>query len=95
LILGWRSLLFSQEWWGPIWYGVLGSLAVCHWREPVVFRFWIVTGDPWYPGYKTLIVAPEPFVERVTGAVHSTGGRIGTHMVLWVPSWDSVIGPWG
>jgi hypothetical protein len=46
--------------------------------------FWAITGDPWYTGYETLTVAPEHFVEWVAGAVHSTGGRIGTHMLLRV-----------
>jgi hypothetical protein len=36
--LGWWPLLFRQEWWCHIWYGVYGSPAVCHWRELVVFR---------------------------------------------------------
>jgi hypothetical protein len=45
-------------------------------------KFWAVTGGPWYLGYITPTVAPEPFVERVAGAGHSTVGRIGTHMVL-------------
>jgi hypothetical protein len=26
--LGWWPLLFSQEWWAHIWYGVLGSPVV-------------------------------------------------------------------
>jgi hypothetical protein len=47
---------------------------------------WAVTYVPQYPMYKNLIVAPEPFIERVTGAVRSMGGRIGMHMLLWVPS---------
>jgi hypothetical protein len=34
-------------------------------------------------------------VERVVGAVHSTGGRIGTHMLLWVPPRDLVVRTWG
>jgi hypothetical protein len=49
-----------------------------------------VTGIPWYPGYKTLTVAPKPFVEQVAGDVRLTGGRIGTHILLWVPSQDRV-----
>jgi hypothetical protein len=57
----------------------------------VVSRFWAVIGDPWYPGYKTPTVAPEPSVEWVAGAVHSMGGRIGTHMLQWVPPRDSVV----
>jgi hypothetical protein len=32
--------------------------------------FWVVTSDPWYPGYKTLKVALEPSVEWVAGAVY-------------------------
>jgi hypothetical protein len=35
--------------------------------------FFAITGGPRYPGYKTPTVAPEPFVEWVAGAVHSTG----------------------
>jgi hypothetical protein len=52
---------------------------------------WAVTGDPWYPGYKTLIVAPEPFVKQVIGVICLMRGRIGTHMILWVPPWDSEV----
>jgi hypothetical protein len=47
--------------------------------------FWVITGDPLYLGYKTPIVASEPSVERMARVVHSMGGRIGTHMILWVP----------
>jgi hypothetical protein len=36
--LGWGPVLFSQEWWGHIRYGVYGSLAICCWRLPVVSR---------------------------------------------------------
>jgi hypothetical protein len=50
--------------------------------------FWAVTGDPWYSGYKTLTIAPESSVESVVRAVHTMGGKIGTHMILWVPPWD-------
>jgi hypothetical protein len=25
---------FNQEWWGNIWYGVLGTPVVYRWREP-------------------------------------------------------------
>jgi hypothetical protein len=49
-----------------------------------------VTGVPQYPGYKTLTIAPEPFVEQVVRAIHSSGGRIGTHMLLRVQSQDRV-----
>jgi hypothetical protein len=45
-------------------------------------EFWVITGDL---RYETSIVAPEPSIEQVAGAVHSTGGRIGTHMLLRVP----------
>jgi hypothetical protein len=54
-----------------------------------------VTGGLRCPGDKTPIVAPEPSVEWVVEAVHSTGGRIGTHMSLWVPPRYSVVMPWG
>jgi hypothetical protein len=47
-------------------------------------RGWAVTSVPRYPGYRTPTVAPEPFVKRVGGAVRSTGGRIGIHMLLQV-----------
>jgi hypothetical protein len=50
----------------------------------------VVTGIPRYPGYKTLTVVPEPFVEQVVGVIRSTGGRVGTHMLLRVPSQDRV-----
>jgi hypothetical protein len=60
---------------------VFGSPAIC----------WTVTSGLWYPGYKTPTVAPEPSVEWVVGAVHSMGGRIGTHMSLRVPPRDSVV----
>jgi hypothetical protein len=54
--------------------------------------FWVITGDL---RYKTTIVAPEPSIERVARAVHSIGGRIGTHVVLWVPQWELVVRSWG
>jgi hypothetical protein len=50
----------------------------------------VVTYGPWYPGYKTPAISPKPSIERVAGAVHSTGGRICTHMSLWVPPQDSM-----
>jgi hypothetical protein len=49
-----------------------------------------VTGVLRYHGYKTPIVAREPFIEWVVGVVRSLVGRIGTHMLLWVPSQDRV-----
>jgi hypothetical protein len=57
--------------------------------------FWVITGGLWYPGYKTQTVGPEPSVKRVAVVVHSTEGRIVTHMSLWVPPRDSVVRPWG
>jgi hypothetical protein len=57
-------------------------------------EFWAVTSDQWNPGYQTSIVALEPSVERVAGAGHSTVGRIGTHMLLWAPSQDSMVRLW-
>jgi hypothetical protein len=50
-----------------------------------------VTSDTLYPGYKTPIVAPKPSVKRVVRVVHSMRDRIGTHMILWVPSQDSEV----
>jgi hypothetical protein len=47
------------------------------------------------PGVQDPIVAPKPFVERVAEVVHSMRDRIGTHMSLRVPSWDSVVRPCG
>jgi hypothetical protein len=49
-----------------------------------------VTNVPRYPRYKTPIVAPEPFVEWVLRAVRLMGGRVGSHMLLRVPSQDRV-----
>jgi hypothetical protein len=46
-------------------------------------EFYVITSDPWYPGYFTMTVAHEPSVERVVGAGHSMVGRIGSHMILW------------
>jgi hypothetical protein len=71
---------------------LLPSAARGNWSYP---DFWAVICGPWYHGYRTPIVAPEPFVERVVGAIHSTGGRIGTHMLLRVPLRDSVVRPCG
>jgi hypothetical protein len=53
--------------------------------------YWAVTGDPRYPRYKTPIVDPEPSVERVVRAGRLTDGRVGTHMILRGPPWDSKI----
>jgi hypothetical protein len=50
---------------------------------------WVITGDPWYLRYKAPTVALEPSIKWVARAIHSMGGRIGTHMILWVLSWDS------
>jgi hypothetical protein len=57
--------------------------------------FWAITGDLWYPGYKTPTVASNPFIERVAGVIHSIGGRIDTHTLLQVPLQDSMVRPWG
>jgi hypothetical protein len=58
-------------------------------------EFWDIIDDPWYPGYQTLTVAPEPSVERVARAGHSTVGRIDSHMVPWALPWDSRARSWG
>jgi hypothetical protein len=49
-------------------------------------EFWAVTDGPWYPGYITPIVAPEPSIEQVARVGHSTMRRTCTHMVLWAVS---------
>jgi hypothetical protein len=60
--------------------------AVCHYGKPIVSG---ILGCNWWPmvpgmvpGVMTLIVAPEPSVEQLARAGHSTVGRIGTHVVL-------------
>jgi hypothetical protein len=56
-----------------------------------IYIFWVVTDDVRYAGYKTPIVAPEPSIEWVAGAIHLMEGRIGTHMILRVPPRDSEV----
>jgi hypothetical protein len=63
--------------------------------NPPYPEFWTITGGPQYSGYYTPIVTPEPSVEWVARVGHSMIGKIGTHMLLWVPSWDLVVRPWG
>jgi hypothetical protein len=58
-------------------------------------EFWAVTSGPLYPGYKTLTVALEPSIDWAVETILSAGGRIGTHMLLWEPSRDSVVRPRG
>jgi hypothetical protein len=53
--------------------------------------YWVIADNPRYLGYKTLIVAPEPFVERAARAGPMKGGRIGTIMILWGPLRDSEV----
>jgi hypothetical protein len=53
--------------------------------------YWIITGDPRYPGYKTLTVGPELFVEQVAKAGRLRDGRMGTHMILRGLLWDSEV----
>jgi hypothetical protein len=47
---------------------VLGSPTVSRWWELVISRFWTITSDPRYPGYKTLIILLPP-QQRVKGFV--------------------------
>jgi hypothetical protein len=47
------------------------------------------------PGVNYNDNSPEPLVERVAGADHSTVGRIGTHMILWALLWDLAARLWG
>jgi hypothetical protein len=44
--------------------------------------YWAVTNDPWYLGYMTLTVAPEPSFKWVARAGHLRDGRVGTHTIL-------------
>jgi hypothetical protein len=75
----------GTRYWKPLGTAS-GSLGV----SQAGLRGWVVTGVPRYLGYKTPTVALEPFVVRVVGVVRLTGSRIGTHMLLWVPSQDRV-----
>jgi hypothetical protein len=86
---------FSLEWWGLIRYGVYGSLAVCCWRELIVSRILGHNRRPWYLGYFTLTVAPEPSVEHVVKNVLLMGDIIGAYMLLQALLWDSVVRLWG
>jgi hypothetical protein len=63
--------------------GVYGSPIICRWREPIVSKFLGRNRWPMVHVLFTPTVAPEPSVERVAGASHSTVGRTGSHMVLW------------
>jgi hypothetical protein len=81
----------------PLQPSVVGSFPGrgCMVSQPFATRgnrsyleFWVVTGNPWYPGYFTPIVAPEPSLEWVVGAGHSMVGRTGSHKVLWALLWD-------
>jgi hypothetical protein len=56
-----------------------------------VFWGWVVIGVHRYSGYRTPTVAFEPFVEQAVKAVRSAEGRIGSHMLLRVPSQDRVM----
>jgi hypothetical protein len=58
-------------------------------------EFWAVTSGLWYPRYKTPIIASEPSVEWVSGAIYSMRGSVGTHISLQVPPQDSVVRTWG
>jgi hypothetical protein len=63
-----------------------------NWSYP---EFGAIIGDRRYPRYKTLIVAPEPSVERVAGAGHSMVGRTSSHMLLQALPRDSMARLWG
>jgi hypothetical protein len=41
------------------------------------------------------MVAPELVVECVARVIHLMGGKSGSHMLLWVPTRDSVVRSWG
>jgi hypothetical protein len=54
-------------------------------------EFWTVTGNPRYPGYNTLIIAPEPTIERAIENILLMGGKIGIHMLLRALLRDSTV----
>jgi hypothetical protein len=58
-------------------------------------EFWAVTGIPRYLEYITPILGPEPSIEQVAGARHSTVDGTGTDMVLWTLPRDSAVRLWG
>jgi hypothetical protein len=90
--LGWWPLLFSPEWWVHILVrGVWFPSHLPLEGNQAYPEFLVVTGDPRYPGYLTPTVAPEPSIEWVVRAGHSTVGRIGTHMLLQALPWDSAV----
>jgi hypothetical protein len=45
----------------PVWYGVLSPLAVCHWRESVVSRFFGCNRRPAIPGVQDPDSRPRAF----------------------------------
>jgi hypothetical protein len=48
-------VVFSQERWDHIWYGILGSPAFYCWRGlDRIHICWVVTDGPRYLGYRTL-----------------------------------------
>jgi hypothetical protein len=76
---------------GVPWYEVYVSPVVCHWREPIVSKVLGRSRQPSVPGYITPTITPEPSIERVAEADHSTVGGTATHMVLWALPWYSVV----
>jgi hypothetical protein len=73
----WWSLLFSQELWGHIRYGVSGSPAVCRWKELGRIQiFWAITNDLQYPSY-TPTWSFIPIEARVAS----------WHGLMWCPRW--------
>jgi hypothetical protein len=87
------SVPSSSAWSGGAvpWFGVDGSPVIFRWREPIVFRVWGRNWRPVVPGVYYPDSSPEPSVEQVVRAGHSTVGGTGTHMVLWVVQWDSEV----
>jgi hypothetical protein len=54
-------------------------------------EFWAVIDGLQYLGYITPTVSPQPSVERVARAGHSTMGGTCTHMVMWALLWDLAV----
>jgi hypothetical protein len=104
LIIGWRCdggsflrLILFRLVAHPLQPGVVGSFAVMGYMvpQPFVARVLGRNRRSMVPGDISPTVAPEPSVEQVTRAGHSTVGGTGTHMVLCALPWDSAVGLWG
>jgi hypothetical protein len=76
--LGWWPLLFSQEWWSHIQYGVYGSPAICCWRELVISKF---LGHNWW------LMVPE-VLDPDMNPTKRFGNLFGLQKLSWVQKWN-------